>query len=401
MDKNYSSLNLGKTEKTTLDMGYLVPIFSKPVMPGDNVTLNTELFVRGMPTIAPIMDKVDIKVNFFHVPYRILWDYWQDFQTLNDNWKVLQEEKPQVPSWNITTGNGGKYPFGRLADYMGIPSSAKYQKLSLLPFLAYHKIYLDWFVPSRWLSYKINNPQSTSDSPDRMVELNKLLLEVKRNPALNLTVDDTDKYSTLIRYGLHKVGWSQDYFSMALPTPTLFNDVKLPITTLKSFANNSLETILKRTQFDGDVDATGKPIFKEGDSASVFHGDYLATVSGYTSLSPGWDGDKTGVDNYNRRATYRDFREHLVMQHFLEKMQIGGGRYAENLETIFGVKISDGLIQRSEYLGGSVNPLFVNEIESTANTKTTNTGSNLGDLAGKPLGAGKQIILSVIVKSMV
>ena len=77
------------------------------------------------------------------------------------------------------------------------------------------------------------------------------------------------------------------------------------------------------------------------------------------------------------------------MQHFLEKMQIGGGRYAENLETIFGVKISDGLIQRSEYLGGSVNPLFVNEIESTADTKTNNTGSNLGDLAGKPLGAGK------------
>ena len=79
MEKNYSSLNLGKTEKTTLDMGYLVPIFCKSVMPGDNVTLSTDLFVRGMPTIAPIMDKVDIKVNFFHVPYRILWDYWQDF----------------------------------------------------------------------------------------------------------------------------------------------------------------------------------------------------------------------------------------------------------------------------------------------------------------------------------
>ena len=389
MDKNYSSLNLGKTEKTTLDMGYLVPIFSKPVMPGDSVTLNTELFVRGMPTIAPIMDKVDIKVNFFHVPYRILWDYWQDFQTLNDNWKVLQEEKPQVPSWQITTSNGGKYPFGRLADYLGIPSSAKYQKLSLLPFLAYHKIYLDWFVPSRWLSYKINNPQSTSDSPDRMVELNKMLLEVKRNPAVNLTVDDTDKINPLIRYGLHKVGWSQDYFSMALPTPTLFNDVKLPITTLKSYANNSLETILKRTQFDGDVDPNGNPIYKEGDDTSMFANDYFLNTASNTEFFPYNQLDAKGVYNFNKRATYRDFREHLVMQHFLEKMQIGGGRYAENLETIFGVKISDGLIQRSEYLGGSVNPLFVNEIESTANTKTTNNGSNLGDLAGKPLGAGK------------
>ena len=171
MDKNYSSLNLGKTEKTTLDMGYLVPIFSKPVMPGDKVTLNTELFIRGMPTIAPIMDKVDIKVNFFHVPYRILWDYWQDFQTLNDNWKVLQEEKPQVPSLNVSVGSNPKYPYGRLADYLGIPTKAVNLKLSLLPFLAYHKIYLDWFVPSRWLSYKINNPQhNMADSTDPMVE---------------------------------------------------------------------------------------------------------------------------------------------------------------------------------------------------------------------------------------
>ena len=390
MDKNYSSLNLGKTEKTTLDMGILVPIFSKPVMPGDNVTLNTELFIRGMPTIAPIMDKVDIKVNFFHVPYRILWDYWQDFQTLNDNWKVLNEEKPQVPSLQTTVGNNPKFPYGRLADYLGIPTTAIYQKLSLLPFLAYHKIYLDWFVPSRWLSYKINNPQQgMGDIPDKMVELNKMLLEIKRNPAFKLTIDDSQKYSILIKNGLHKVGWSQDYFSMALPTPTLFNDVKLPITTLKSYANNSLETILKRTQFDGDVDSSGKPVFKEGDDGSVFRNDEFFNYSNYTSFGPRNIYDNKGANNFNRRATYRDFREHLVMQHFLEKMQIGGGRYAENLETIFGVKISDGLIQRSEYLGGSVNPLFVNEIESTADTKTSNTGSNLGDLAGKPLGAGK------------
>ena len=191
-------------------MGYLVPVFSKPVMPGDNVTLNTELFVRGMPTIAPIMDKVDIKVNFFHVPYRILWDYWQDFQTLNDNWKVLDEEKPQVPSVEFTTGNNSKFPYGRLADYMGIPTTLKYQKLSLLPFLAYHKIYLDWFVPSRWLSYKINNPQSNmADVSDSMVELNKMLLDIKRKPAFNLTVDDSQEISTLVRNGLHKVGWSR------------------------------------------------------------------------------------------------------------------------------------------------------------------------------------------------
>ena len=207
--------------------------------------------------------------------------------------------------------------------------------------------------------------------------------------AFYLTVDDSQKLSTLIQNGLHKVGWSQDYFSMALPTPTLFNDVKLPITTLKSLANNSLEVILKKTQFDGDVNSLGYPMIKEDEDPSIFENDFFYSTGSKNKFGPTGDYQSSEVFNFNNRATYRDFREHLVMQHFLEKMQIGGGRYAENLETIFGVKISDGLIQRSEYLGGSVNPLFVNEIESTADTKTSNTGSKLGDLAGKPLGAGK------------
>ena len=372
MDKDYSSLNLGKTEKTTLDMGYLVPIFTKPVMPGDKVTLNTELFIRGMPTIAPILDKVDIKVNFFHVPYRILWDYWQDFQTLNDNWKVLEDTKPTLPSLQVKTGSNPHYPHGRLADYLGVPPTTVYQKLSLMPFLAYQKIYLDWFVPSRWLSYKINNPQpNMGDIPDTIVEINKLLQQIKRNPSYLLNQSDLPQdFDYLVTNGLRKVGWSQDYFSMALPTPSLFNDVKLPITTLKSYANNSLETILARSQFDGEVYANGNPIFKTGDDASIFNGDSFTSYGSFANLSPYNGEDKLGVINFNRRATYRDFREHLVMQHFLEKMQIGGGRYAENLETIFDVKISDGLIQRSEYLGGSVNPLLVNEIESTADTSS-------------------------------
>ena len=302
----------------------------------------------------------------------------------------MNEEKPEVPSLHLTTGSNSKFPFGRLADYLGIPTTLQYQKISLLPFLAYHKIYLDWFVPSRWLSYKINNPQTNmADVADPMVELNKILLEIKRNPSVKINIDDSQNFSTLINNGLHKVGWSQDYFSMALPTPSLFNDVKLPITTLKSYSYNSLETILSRTQFDGDTNTKGAPIFKPGDDENMFTNDFFRSNYGSTPFGPRSSGDGDGAYNYNQRATYRDFREHLVMQHFLEKMQIGGGRYAENLETIFGVKISDGLIQRSEYLGGTVNPLFVNEIESTANTKTPTTGSNLGDLAGKPIGAGK------------
>ena len=73
------------------------------------------------------------------------------------------------------------------------------------------------------------------------------------------------------------------------------------------------------------------------------------------------------------------------MQQFLEKMQYGGGRYIETMKVIWGQDIPDATLQRPEYLGGDVIPLFVNEVESTSETQY----AKLGDVGGKPVGAGR------------
>ena len=84
-------------------------------------------------------------------------------------------------------------------------------------------------------------------------------------------------------------------------------------------------------------------------------------------------------------ATIRELRENIALQHFLETMQQGGGRYMETMKLIWGQDIPDATLQRSEYLGGDVTPIFFNEVESNAGTPA----NALGDVAGKPVSGGR------------
>lgn len=79
-------------------MGKLVPIACIPTLPGDKIQVDVSAFVRGMPTVAPIMDKVDIKINHFYVPYRILWDYFPEFISNSEKYKFRENgKKPTMP----------------------------------------------------------------------------------------------------------------------------------------------------------------------------------------------------------------------------------------------------------------------------------------------------------------
>ena len=86
---DYNYFDLGHVHRTSLDMGELIPISCIPTLPGDTLNIDVEAFIRGMPTIAPIVDKVDLKINHFYVPYRVLWDRWTEFITQRNNQSIL------------------------------------------------------------------------------------------------------------------------------------------------------------------------------------------------------------------------------------------------------------------------------------------------------------------------
>lgn len=369
---NYSRLDLSHLHRSSFDMGKIIPIDIQAVMPGDSFDINVEHFIRTMPTIVPIMDNVDLKVNHFFVPYRILWEKFPEWLTMNDTYKLLGGQKPEIPKFRMSpkptqsTGQSlPKYPNGRLADYLGLPSvwsgtNAPADNVpdkdyfNMFPLLAYHKIVLDWYSPQRWVEYANSNQLQQ----EKLYQLKMMLQYFKTSNGGKFHdwfASRTDYYYNQL-FMLRNVNWNNDLFTQALPTPTLFNDVKIPL------LNNSLI---------------------EGDGLQF---DYQFNNPNNPLVVPN-DGFNNGLyfDNTQKMATIRQLRENIALQHFLETMQQGGGRYMETMKLIWGQDIPDATLQRSEYLGGDVTPIFFNEVESNAGTDA----NALGDVAGKPISGGR------------
>ena len=239
---NYSRFDLSHIHRSSFDMGKIIPIGIQAVMPGDNFNINVEHFIRTMPTLVPIMDNVDLKVNHFFVPYRILWDKFPEWLTMNDAHTILGEKKPEIPKFlmspkpTVKIGESlPKYPNGRLADYLGLPSvwsGSKWRApeeipdkdyFNMFPLLAYHKIVLDWYTPQRWVEYYSSGEHS-------LINLKKMLEFFKKSSGgkfFNWSANPTNYYYSQL-FQLRNVNWNNDLFTQALPTPTLFNDVKIP-----------------------------------------------------------------------------------------------------------------------------------------------------------------------------
>ena len=97
--------------------------------------------------IAPTMHRIDVKIDYFFLPYRIVWDNWKDFITGGDK----GEDLPSFPRMALTDFFGDTFlQKGSLADYMGIPpysgsGADGNEHIGLLWFRAYQLIWNEYF----------------------------------------------------------------------------------------------------------------------------------------------------------------------------------------------------------------------------------------------------------------
>ena len=61
--------------------GELIPVLCEEMVPGDLFKISNEIVVRLQPLVSPMLHAVDITTHYFFVPYRLLWDGWEDFIT--------------------------------------------------------------------------------------------------------------------------------------------------------------------------------------------------------------------------------------------------------------------------------------------------------------------------------
>lgn len=59
-------------------MGQLIPVMCDEVVPGDYFKIGNQAIIRFQPMVAPVLHQVDMYVHYFFVPYRLLWEDWED-----------------------------------------------------------------------------------------------------------------------------------------------------------------------------------------------------------------------------------------------------------------------------------------------------------------------------------
>ncbi len=96
-------------------MGQLIPVMCDEVVPGDVFEIGNSMILRFQPMVAPVLHEINVFVHYFFVPYRLLWDDWEDFITGG----VEGDLVPAIPQWTPTAP---QYAKGTLWDYLGFPT---------------------------------------------------------------------------------------------------------------------------------------------------------------------------------------------------------------------------------------------------------------------------------------
>ena len=63
------------------DFGLAYPFVMQDVIAGDTWSVACDHFARLAPMVAPIMHQLDVRMHFFFVPTRLLWDDFEDWIT--------------------------------------------------------------------------------------------------------------------------------------------------------------------------------------------------------------------------------------------------------------------------------------------------------------------------------
>lgn len=400
-----NAFKLSHNVKLTCEMGQLVPVFVQDVLPSDRFKLSVSSIVRFAPLLAPIMSEVDVFFHFFFVPNRIIWSEWETFMTGSKNGRKLDEDQVPVPPRIVFDGsilnsalkngqnwaNDGHAPLthGSLADYLGFQTfksgttfNTGHYPLDELPFRAYYKIWSDWYRDENLIDDVL--PDYIDNSGDRLIT--------------NANLTDVENLMQLRRRC-----WKKDYFTSALPFAQKGDDVLIPGSSSDiSFKSGMLPTAQYSTSqgaFSGStvpVDASPVSIKKMPRSSNSGN---LVVGSGEDSLYPNtniFNIDPKSLNEYlvgghASEGTIRELRRAFAAQKFFERRAVGGTRYIEQNYAFFGVRSSDGRLQRSEYLGGSKSPVVISQVLQTSEGTAS---SPLGTPAGNAVSAGGKYIFN-------
>jgi len=316
-----SAFDLSHDHKTTTNLGKITPILMQEVVPGDKFQINTEALLRCAPMVSPLMHRVNMKIEYFYVPYRLVWKNWQKFRT--------EEIEATIPKVSVDAEMAQS---GTLPNFLGFPPIVGGSvEVSELPFRAYHKIWNDY--------YRDQNLQE----------------EIDVEALTSQQIQDC-----------HYRAWEKDYFTSCLPEAQKGDPVQVDVGGVGVLDMKKIATVYNE---DGSL----------ADNVAGLGTNTLGELSVQNQHA-----DKLSMDNYEAQVPLQgeidlnDIREANAMQRYRELLMRGGSRYKEFLRNFFGVNSSDGRLDRPEFLGGSKTPIMISEVLQTSENGETPQGNQSG-----------------------
>lgn len=293
-----SAFDLSYAHKTTAEPSVLLPVYSQEVIPGDTISCTPKVFVRQLSSIFPVMDGLRAEMQFFFVPYRIVWDNWSKLQgeRVNPGDHVDYE----VPT--ITAGAGGFAKHSSF-DYLGAPTEIAGIEISALPNRAAALCWNEWFRDEN-LQDSLVIP--TGDGPD----------------------SPTDA-----AFALHPRGKPKDRFGGALPYAQKGDPVSLPLGSTAPVDSDGTTPTFRQVGWTNpeNFQSFGAQGFQAGTAWDS------GTATNLLFVNSGLEVDLSSAT----ASTINVIREAVALQQLFERDARSSNRYADGIYSAFGVVMPD------------------------------------------------------------
>lgn len=438
-----NSFDLSHRNLFTAKVGELLPCAVFEMNPGDTISLDSSYFTRTAPLETAAFTRLRENVQFFFVPYSLLWKYFNsqvmnmtqtaaggdvsrvasgivdnavvstqmpfiDYRSikvyLNSILKIYTDKKAGYE--DITLNNGelrsaasakllqllgyGNFPEQNMKEYQALSQNVVNNSLNLSIFrlLAYQKICNDHYTYRQWQPYDASLCNIDYLVPSRSGSLNL-------GPFLTGLSSDSSKLKKLNMFDLRFSNLPLDYFNGVLPTAQFGKESVVNLNLGNASGSASVNGITSQGTFDSNYYQS----VYDSDGNIVSTGGNLQVNSGALRLSDGSSAPvyvKTGSNHshtFNASATINTelsgnlsilaLRQATALQKYKEIQLANDADFVSQVEAHFGIKPKHDA-DTSIFIGGSSSMIDINPQvnQNLADWSQTNA------YKGAPTGSG-------------
>lgn len=354
-----STFDLSHHQVTSSDFGYIIPICYRDMLPNDDFTVTPKVFCRLAPLASPAYGRIVCRMHSFFVPYRILYPHWDAFITQDEsNHTIPPYLTYSYLSQILAEETEGRNPRGfytKVMSNLGLnpnlftseaAHSLNDERFAAFPFLAYYRIWLDYFMDS-----SINSHSTLSESFRQYTQNGGALNDIFIRDIIQ------------VRNACYK----KDYF-----------------TTMRQNAQAGSPAGVNVPIADVDTNP-GLPTPSAGSSSNL-------ALSNYNNTRRVKAGSASAVNDIIGRFKIEAVRMAEALQRYSERSNYVGSKLINQLLVHFGVAPTAERLDMAEFLGGSSFNVEIRDVTSQSGNSTSTSNIDtfgLGTQAGKGVGAGQ------------